>query len=312
MKNISMIIMIIIAFSLVSCKSEYQEDNLVVDHDNIINVCTSHREEVYRPIISEFEQRSNNIVNVNYGGTVELLDGIRNNTIDCDLMFGGSTLILNSYTSLFESIEGNDITEFSKLPLVIIYNNKLVYKSNIPENYNDVLDERFMGDFAISSPLVSSTSMMTVELLSELNDMSPMELISLIYNQSGNEILESSGMVVDTVANGDKLVGITLEETARKALDSGQDIGIVYPEAGVYTIVDGIALIKNSANRASSVDFINFCVGEDVQKYIVDVEKRVSVRDDIENSASRRYIDFGEDSSDNLQAIVNGWEEYGK
>lgn len=111
---------------------------------------TSHKPEVYDPIVREFESRTGIWVDVRAGGTTELLEKIeesrKKGDFSCDLMFGGG---IESYEAAKENFEGyrtkrkeqiirryqsqEDLwTPFTRLPIVFIYNNKLVGKEDAP------------------------------------------------------------------------------------------------------------------------------------------------------------------------------------
>ena len=62
-----------------------------VPEENKLVVYTSHKEEVYAPIIKEFEERTGIWVELHTGGTSELLEEIAagNGEFTCDIMFGG-------------------------------------------------------------------------------------------------------------------------------------------------------------------------------------------------------------------------------
>ena len=107
-----------------------------------LTIYTSHKAEVYGPIVREFEERTGIWVQVETGGTAELLERIAGEGEDtpCDLLFGGGVDSLSACADLFESYEspraaaldpsyrcaGGSWTAFSVLPVVLIYNPVLV------------------------------------------------------------------------------------------------------------------------------------------------------------------------------------------
>ena len=110
--------------------------------ENRLVIYTSHKEEVYAPIVKEFEERTGIWVQLVTGGTTELLERIAAGDTDCDLMFGGGVDSLCAYADCFapyvsprmeqvaERYAGDaTCTPFSSLPLVLIYNPKLVQRN---------------------------------------------------------------------------------------------------------------------------------------------------------------------------------------
>ena len=66
-------------------------------------IYTAHKEEVYWPVVQEFERRTGIWVDVVAGGTNELLERIReeSDSPEADVMFGGGVESLESYRDCF-------------------------------------------------------------------------------------------------------------------------------------------------------------------------------------------------------------------
>ena len=76
-------------------------------------VYTAHKEEVYQPIVEEFERRTGVWVQVVSGGTTELLERIAAEAEApvADVMFGGGVESLESYRELFEPYACTDAAQ---------------------------------------------------------------------------------------------------------------------------------------------------------------------------------------------------------
>ena len=110
-------------------------------------IYTAHKEEVYQPIVKEFEQRTGIWVDVVAGGTNELLERIREEADSprADVMFGGGVESLESCRDCFTPYtcaQAEEIqdqfrdpdalwTPFSALPVALIYNTKLVREGQV-------------------------------------------------------------------------------------------------------------------------------------------------------------------------------------
>ena len=79
-------------------------------------VYTSHKEEVYTPIIREFEERTGIWVDVVSGGTNELLQRIQQeaDAPKADVMFGGGVESLESYQDCFSPYICREATDISE------------------------------------------------------------------------------------------------------------------------------------------------------------------------------------------------------
>ena len=92
---------------------------------------------------------------------------------------------------------------------------------------------------------------------------------------------DDGGAVLDEVSEGTYLVGLTLEETAKKYIDRGAAISIVYPREGTSAVADGCAVIRGTEHEENAKLFVDFIVSPDVQRLAVEKLYRRTVRDDI-------------------------------
>lgn len=293
---------IIIVFFLVSCmKATNGLDMSIIDKDKRLIVYTSHKEEVYRPIIDEFETRTGIWVQIVSGGTNELLEKIadKNDVVIPDVMFGGGIDSLDSYSEYFEGYRYKDSTNlkqnyrseedkwtvFSGLPIVIIYNNKLVYEPEAPRGWGDLLEERWRGKIAFADPNNSGSSYTILNTIMQVMGKDDWSSLETFYNALGGKILSGSGDVLNEVASGTKLIGITLEETALKRIQAaGGDISIIYPIEGTSELPDGAAVVLNSSNKENAYLFMEFILGKDVQRLLMEQNYRRTVRNDIDTN----------------------------
>ncbi len=261
-----------------------------------LTVCTSHKEAVYGPIVAEFQERTGIWVEVVTGGTEELLERIsgQRDTPLYDLMFGGGVESLRSYADCFEPWAGpeadmlrpglrqaNDIcTPFSALPIVLIYNTRLVQPGELT-GWADLLDERWRGNIAFADPAVSGSSYTAVITMLTALGGDENETMQRFYANLDGRVLSDSGAVTEEVAAGTLAVGVTLEETAAKRIAQGESIGIVYPKEGTSILPDGTALIAGAPHRDNAVAFLEFVQSADVQELVVSNFSRRSVRTDV-------------------------------
>lgn len=290
---------IMISFFLISCMKTREQANIpIIDKDKRLIVYTSHKEELYGPIIDEFEARTGIWVQVVSGGTNELLERIadKDESMIADVMFGGGIDSLDSYSEFFEpyryknssNLKGNykssedKWTVFSQLPIVLVYNNKLVYEPEAPRGWTDLMTERWKGKIAFADPNNSGSSYTILNTIMQIRGKEDYTSIETFYNTLGGKILAGSGDVLNEVASGTKLIGITLEETAFKKIVAGGDISIVYPIEGTSAVPDGAAVVLNSNHKENAYLFMEFILGKDVQRLLMEQNYRRSVRSDID------------------------------
>ncbi len=273
----------------------------VPDEKRLI-VYTSHKEEVYLPIIQEFENRTGIWVELHAGGTAEMISQVKEASQlgACDIMFGGGIESYEAQKDLFMPYETEDKeilddnyvdednywTPFTELPIVFVHNNKLVSGTEVPQSWTDIFDARWKGQIAFADLGKSGTSYTIISTMRQLFNEEPESLVNRFYDQLDGKVLGSSGDIIPQVSDGKFLIGITLEETAKKAIDQGYDISMIYPRDGTSAVPDGCAIVVNAPHTYNAGKFIDFVVGYDTQKYAMNTFYRRSVRTDLNKSGS--------------------------
>ena len=261
-----------------------------------LTVYTSHKEEVYGPIVKEFEERTGIWVQVVTGGTNELLARIAGEADApvCDVIFGGGVESLLSYAGCLEPYtcssasslkqglrpENDAWTPFSSLPVVLIYNTKLVSPGEVT-GWADLLDPVWQGKIAFADPTVSGSGYTAAITMLSCLPGDNWDLTSRFVENLNGNALRDSGDVVSMVAVGSRYIGVTLEETALKRQAQGADIAIVYPKEGTSNLPDGAALIDGAPHLENAQAFLEFTQSEDVQSLVVNDFARRSVRADV-------------------------------
>lgn len=300
-----LILLMVVFLMLSACAAASTTTQYIPDESLRLTVYTSHKEEVYMPIIREFEERTGIWVEVITGGTNELLKRIESqqDRSVADVMFGGSVENLEAYGHCFESytaIDSDSVEEtflsddslwtpFSALPVVLIYNTKLVAPEQLT-GWNCLEDPIFRGQIAFSDPAVSGSSFTALITRIFTGQGQTADLLPLAENLEGH-MLNSSGDVLTAVADGTYLVGITLEETAMKHLASGEDLAIVYPEEGTSCVPDATALVKGAPHKDNAQRFLDFTVSYEVQHMLSESSYRRSVRKDVSAGKSLLPLD---------------------
>lgn len=283
------------ALFLSACQKTERTTEYTPDESMRLTIYTSHKEEVYMPIVREFEERTGIWVDVITGGTNELLERIESqqDNVEADVMFGGGVESLKAYEHCFspyvvgssgsirEPHQAEDAvwTPFSALPVVLIYNTKLVSPDKIT-GWSSLSDPIFRGRIAFADPAISGSSFTALATQILAGKSMDKTLATLAENLQG-KILSSSGDVLNAVADGSYLVGITLEETALKYIAAGADLAMVYPEEGTSCVPDASAIVKGAPHSENAKIFLDFTVSYEVQQMLSESSYRRPVRSDI-------------------------------
>lgn len=320
-------------FLLMGCsQAQTAASDYAPDESKRLVVYTSHKEEVYWPIIKEFEERTGIWVEVVTGGTNELLekiDGEKSSPV-ADVMFGGGVESLESYSDCFVPYaspelqyideqfrdEENLWTPFSALPVVLIYNTKLMHPEQLT-SWSDLLKPEFNGKIAFADPSVSGSSFTAlVTMLYAVGGDVDSAIQSFADCLEGAQ-LSGSGDVTVSVADGTNLAGVTLEETAMKRIAAGDDIAMVYPSDGTSCVPDASALVKGAPHEDNAKLFLDFTVSQDVQELLGSKYYRRPVREDVEPElvltelADIQMVDYNIGwASSNRDSILMTWAFY--
>lgn len=251
--------------------------------DQRLVIYTSREKNVYAPLVKEFEERTGIWVQVETGGTGELLKQIaaQTETPQCDLIITDNVESLEAYKDLFSpyiSPFSNELpatytqkeglwTPFALSPLVLVYNPHLV-RTNPPDGWSSLLDPSWRGKIAFANPEISGSGYAALELFLQVLPEPENELIEELIFNLRDQILDNSNQIVDEVANGGCYVGVTMEESAMKGIKEGYDLSLVYPKEGTALIPSGLAVVSGCAHEENAQRFIDFILADDVQAYL--------------------------------------------
>lgn len=292
-------------------------------------IYTSHPQSLYEPVIKEFEERTGIWVQVETGGTAELLNRLeaeREQPV-CDLLFGGGADSLTARRELFAPYISPETeyldsalcctdgswSAFSVAPVVLIYNPMLV-RMNPPTGWESLLDPVWRGRIAFASPLVSGgsyTALFTMkQALPDVED-----VLEAFFRNLDGRILSGIGAVVDevadAVADGSCTVGVTLEPAALEAAEMGRDVALLYPEEGTSAVVDGMAIVAGCAHGENARRFIDFALGEDAQRHLAEKCWRRPVRSGlVREETDVPLLDYDLDrAAEERDAVLQQWRE---
>ena len=278
MKKIGLLLALLGALAACAVPADEVTAALAPGQDARLTLYTSHKQAVYGPIVKEFQEETGIWVEVITGGTNELLERIAAEAGQpvCDVMFGGGVESLCAYESCFEPYacagadrlreglrpEGDAWTPFSSLPLVFIYNPKLVEPDQLT-GWADLIDPRWKGKIAFADPTVSGSSYTAALTLLSCLPGDDWELLEQFAANLDGDILADSGDVVGAV-----------------------EIAVFLPTEGTSAVPDGSALVAGAPHAENAKAFLEFVQSRDVQELVVSQFSRRSVRTDVHDPDS--------------------------
>jgi len=157
--------------------------------------------------------------------------------------------------------------------LGIAYNTKKV--TTPPKTWQDLLDPRFKGGFAIANPALSGTAFMSIAMIT--NNLGWDFIQKLKAN--GALMGQGSGQVVDDTASGDLKGTLGVDYIVTDKMEKGANIGFVFPKE-MLVIPSPVAIIKGTPNQNAAQKFIDFLLSKEGQT-IIAASGTLPVRSDV-------------------------------
>ena len=300
-----------------------------------VTVYSPHPADPLNAGIKEFQEKTGITVDLVAAGTGELLKRIEAESANPlgDVFWGGGADSLAAYKEYFEpftpedrmAIDSNYVSEDgmwtgeSPLPMILMYNKKLVSEGDVPTGWGDLINPKWKGQIAYADPAKSGSSytiLCTMLTAFGKDDGKGWEFIKEFVANLDGKILGSSGDVYKKVADGEYAVGLTLEKEAIKYVQAGADVGIIYPSEGTSAVPDGIALVKGSANKENAEIFMNFVLSKECQSMMAADFGRRPVRFDtpapegLPAMQDVKLVNYDFDwASKSKEEIMNQWKD---
>lgn len=276
--------------------------NMLLPEQRTLHVASSHPEELLNALIKEFEDLSGIWVELTAAGTMDLFQELKrwemsggDGVPPFDLVFGGGidTFAKNidyftEYeSSMLELVDSNLIPEhhrwspFTRLATVLVYNNKSLPNTDIPETWAELLEPRWEGRIAFGHPAVSASAQTQLATVIAAVGRDNVESTVEAFERNVADGLQiSSGDVISSVAEGLFPLGITLEDNAIRAMRAGTDLDIVYPEDGLTLLPDAMGIVHGSEYEEEAKEFIDFMLRSETQAMVMKEFARRSVLND--------------------------------
>lgn len=252
--------------------------------------------DISEPVIREFQERTDRIIEVKTGTVQELERLLQNNRISetCDVVFGISADALNQYREFWMpyqspcadalSSEFHDPaylwTGFSAVPSVILYNTRVVTYREVPTDWNSLLEPRWKGRIAMADPTVSPASAAALTSAANASDDPERYLTQLAENLDGMIFTEQE-QVLKAISDGVCSVGICPESKAEQLRRQNLDIDYIYPADGTCLLPNGTAIVSGCAHPEAAAEFLDFTIRTDTQRILLSHMNQRSVRRDL-------------------------------
>jgi len=169
---------------------------------------------------------------------------------------------------------------------VILYNDRAVTGGEVPEDWDDLLDERFADEILIRDPLASGTmrtfyGMVVARAVQRDGDpRQGFRWLARLDAQTKEYVLNPALMI-------EKLVRQEGDVTVWELTDAlwqqkrGQPLDYVFPRSGTPIIVDSVGLVAGAPHPEAAKRFIDWVGGREAQLLTAREALRIPARDDL-------------------------------
>ncbi|QQK81084.1 extracellular solute-binding protein [Salicibibacter cibi] len=249
--------------------------------------------EMSEELAEAYEEEHGESVNVEYAGTNVLVNQMmaEADNPQADVWYGGGGFmpfenaveqgLLESYQP--EAASDWDVTEddirmrhedwqyvgIELFALGFAYNPDLVSEDELPETWDDLLDERWEGELQMPNPAASGTS--TLLVLSQLLDKGEdegWEYFDELVEQM-NAMPDSGLSPTEAVTTGEASIGIGFDFMAYQMKDRGETVDFHVPES-TPVLVNPAAVVEDGPNPEGAEQFMEFLLSEEGQQIKAD------------------------------------------
>ncbi len=160
----------------------------------------------------------------------------------------------------------------------IAVNTKLLKEKgyDMPKSWKDLLDPKWKGEIVMPNPGTSGTEYLTVstimQVFGEEEGWKYLEKLNknvALYTKSGS----APGQLV---AQGEYIIGITLDQAVEKRKKEGYPIAMVIPQEGTGFVLDVAVIYKNTKNPGGAKKFIDYVGSRKFQEEVAKYRSKVT------------------------------------
>lgn len=283
---------VLVVIFVAACQSAGQSETA----ERAVTIYVSTDRVFSEPVLREYEKRTGVRVNTVYDTEETKSTGLANRLLaeqarpQADVFWSNEpvrTLVLKSRGVLapYRSPSAEGIpsalvdpdghwTGFSARIRVIAYNTKLVKAEEAPKSIFELADSKWRGQVAIADPRFGSTSFHVAALYAMAGD-EKMDDFFRRLKANGVKVVAGNSVVRDLVARGEVKVGLTDTDDVNVAIEDGQPIAMILPDAaglGVPVMPNMVSLIANGPNPDEGRRLIDYLLSADVERQLAESE----------------------------------------
>jgi len=283
--------------------------------DRMVVVYSPHGVDILTQFEKLFEEKYPNIdIQWMDIGSQDILDRIRSERENpqCDVWWGApSTMFMNAaeegllqpYKPSWANAvnekyrDANDLWYGTFLtPEVIGYNNRLLKESEVPKDWDELLDPGWKGKIIVRYPLGSGTMRAIFSAMIwrfYKNSGKPERGYGWLLKLDANtkEYASSPTMMQQKLARGEGLITVwNMPDIVFQSEAKGYPFGYVIPKSGTPIVTDGIALIANCKHPEQAKLYYEFVNSQESLIILAKQHYRIPTRSDIPRDSLPEWI----------------------
>lgn len=260
--KLAVVILLLACLTMTGCgKNVYEE----LQQEPDLVIYTPLTEDIYRPIIREFEDRSGLWVEVNEELEEDIVEEIRSSreNFQGDVILGISTAMVEDYKTLFPKKR-----RFSASSFVIIYNTNIVIYNEIPENFSSLTEEKWKGKIGFLNPRISSSYQDITDFVQTEAHQKYYLDMNLFYKNVEDSYADSMEDIAQGVCDGKYSVGVVTKRKAEQLIAEGNDIAYRNLTDKECLVSNMTVTTLNNERRSAADTFLDFSTSKDMQRYL--------------------------------------------
>jgi iron(III) transport system substrate-binding protein len=177
-----------------------------------------------------------------------------------------------------------------RTPAVIVYNSAAVPHSDVPRDWDDLLDPRWKGKILIRYPLASGTMRAFFGLILERSvrqNGSPEQgfewLKKLDAQTKGYEM--NASVLIERISRREGLLTVWDLPDVQLEMQRSRDLAYVFPKSGTPVIDDAVGLVRAARHAAEAQKFIEWIGSPEAQLLAAEKAFRLPARRDLEETS---------------------------
>lgn len=172
-----------------------------------------------------------------------------------------------AYDAFYDDLKWPDGTFYvASIPvMVLVYNNEVIKAGEAPKSFLALTENKYKDKITGGSPLASGTNFTTVAALQKKYGW------DYIQKLKANNFLFDGGnsAVIKRIQNKEKPIGWVLLENVLRFQNEDKRLQVIYPEDGVVTQFNTMAITKKNASREAAEKIANWIFSDDGQEAMI-------------------------------------------